>query len=255
MHSLQDLIGERTPSMDRRRKLIWQPTEAAALKALESVHPLSEEERALLRRLGHFRESIQAGRPFWRPGQAIGAKLILSGWAARQRTLLDGRRQIFGFVMPGDVLGVLRTPSPLEQLSTVALTRVEAVDALMLREILAVGDERHRRLRQALEQLARDEQTCLLDQVMRLGRQSALERTAHLLLELHDRARRAGLTEGDRFPMPLTQEVLADALGLSIVHLNPSATETRSAARAVQGVGAAGGQALPGGAGGLRPSR
>ncbi|MNR30865.1 Nitrogen fixation regulation protein FixK [compost metagenome] len=56
--------------------------------------------------------------------------------------------------------------------------------------------------------------------MVRLGRQSAHERTAHFLLEWRQRCRIAGLAEGERFPMPLTQEVLSDALGLSIVHLN-----------------------------------
>ena len=54
----------------------------------------------------------------------------------------------------------------------------------------------------------------------RLGRQTGYERTAHLLLELGDRLAAAGLGDGRRFPMPLTQESLADALGLSVVHVN-----------------------------------
>lgn len=205
---------------DRRRRPVRPPSETAALRVLETVNLLSEDERALIRRLSLFRESIQSGRPFWRAGQSVGAKLVLSGWAARQRTLPDGRRQIFGFLIPGDVIGIGVAPSPLEEVSTVALTRVEAVDALMLREILALRDERHCRLLAALSQLRRQEEACLLDHIMRLGRQSALERTAHFLLEMHCRTRAAGLAQGDCFPLPLTQEVLADALGLSIVHLN-----------------------------------
>jgi CRP-like cAMP-binding protein len=222
MHELNVAYASGSGSLkiDRRRRPLRAPSEAAALRVLENVNLLSEDERSLIRRLSLFRDSIQAGRPFWRAGQPIGAKLVLSGWAARQRTLPDGRRQIFGFVIPGDVIGVVVTPSPLEEVSTVALTRVEAVDALMLREILAMQDERHSRLNAALNHLRRQEDACLLDHIMRLGRQSALERTAHFLLEMHDRTWAAGLAEGDRFPLPLTQEVLADALGLSIVHLN-----------------------------------
>src|SRR5262249_31221629 len=49
---------------------------------------------------------------------------------------------------------------------------------------------------------------------------SALARLAHLLLSLCDRLKEAGLADGDRFSFPLTQEMLADALGLSIVHVN-----------------------------------
>lgn len=209
-----------SPSIDRRRRLVRAPTEASALRVLEAVNHLSEDEVALLKRLCLFRDSVQAGRAFWRAGQPVGAKLVLSGWAARQRTLPDGRRQIFGFVIPGDIIGWGLRPTPLEEVSTVALTRVETVDALMLREILAMRDERHRRLTVALDALRRQEEACLLDHVVRLGRQSALERTAHFLLEMHGRTQAAGLAEGNRFPLPLTQEVLSDALGLSIVHVN-----------------------------------
>ncbi len=202
------------------RPTLKAPNEAVVIRVLESVCTLSEEERGLIRRLSVFRESIQAGRPFWRPGQPVGAKIILSGWAARQRTLPDGRRQIFGFLLPGDSVGLMGGSSPLDEVSTVALTRVECMDALMLREILAVGDVRHARLAESLKALRRQEDAGLLDHIMRLGRQSALERTAHLFMEMRQRTRAAGLSEGDRFPLPLTQEVLSDALGLSIVHLN-----------------------------------
>jgi CRP-like cAMP-binding protein len=55
---------------------------------------------------------------------------------------------------------------------------------------------------------------------VRLGRQTACGRFAHLMLELSGRLARLGLVSGDSFAMPLTQEVLADALGLSVVHVN-----------------------------------
>jgi CRP-like cAMP-binding protein len=62
---------------------------------------------------------------------------------------------------------------------------------------------------------------------MRLGRQTALERTAHLFLELRQRLAAVGLADGARFPLPLTQEVLADTLGLSIVHMNRTLQQLR----------------------------
>lgn len=196
------------------------PSEAVAIRVLEANGPLSEEERALLKKLSVFRDSIPAGRTFWRQGQPVPARIIISGWACRQRMLSDGRRQIFSFLIPGDTVGIPRGARPLDEVSTVALTRVECMDALMLREILSAGDGRHTRLLGALSDARRLEDASLLDQIVRLGRQSALERTAHLFLELRERCKVAGLTDGERFPMPLTQETLADALGLSIVHQN-----------------------------------
>jgi CRP-like cAMP-binding protein len=64
------------------------------------------------------------------------------------------------------------------------------------------------------------EEARLLDHVVRLGRHTAYERVAHLLLELRERLAAAGLGDDRRFPLPVTQEVLADALGLSVVHIN-----------------------------------
>lgn len=85
----------------------------------------------------------------------------------------------------------------------------------------------HPRLCEALALLARQTEAELLNAILRLGRQMALERTAHLLLELRDRLAAVGLSERDRFPLPLTQEALADTLGLSTVHMNRSLQELR----------------------------
>ncbi|MFK0300239.1 Crp/Fnr family transcriptional regulator [Brevundimonas sp. NPDC090276] len=202
------------------RRPLRPPADVAALRVLSAITTLSEDERSLVRKLCLYRESIPAGAEFAREGEPAPARLIVSGWACRQQSLPDGRRQIFGFLMAGDTIGIGIKARPLDELSTVAVTRVECVDALMLREILAVQDGRHAGLQNALAAVRRYEEACLLDHVVRLGRQSAHERTAHFLLEWRQRCRIAGLAEGERFPMPLTQEVLSDALGLSIVHLN-----------------------------------
>jgi CRP-like cAMP-binding protein len=67
----------------------------------------------------------------------------------------------------------------------------------------------------------------LLDHVVRLGRQTAYERVAHFLLEMQDRLAAVGMGDRQRFPLPLTQELLADALGLSIVHVNRTLQQLR----------------------------
>ena len=65
------------------------------------------------------------------------------------------------------------------------------------------------------------------EQVVRVGRRTAYERMCHLLLELHHRLSLVGLAQDWRFPMPLTQEILADATSLSIVHVNRTLTQLR----------------------------
>lgn len=190
-----------------------------ALRGLSSALGLSEEERDLIRLLSLYREIAPAGCPLDPDGLAPHPRLILQGWACRQRVLSDGQRQIFSFLLPGDCVGLSGEPRALDGTAIVAVTRVETADAAMLREILTLSDPRHDRLRRGLAQARLYEEVCLLNHVVRLGRQSALARMGHLFLELRDRLSRAGLCYGERFHLPLTQEILADALGLSLVHV------------------------------------
>ncbi|MCR5876896.1 helix-turn-helix domain-containing protein [Phenylobacterium sp. J426] len=69
-----------------------------------------------------------------------------------------------------------------------------------------------------LRQSAREDRRWASHQILRLGRLTALERVGHLLLDLHERAGRGGLTAGATILLPLTQAMLSDVLGLSIPH-------------------------------------
>lgn len=148
-----------------------------------------------------------------REGEEVAqSRLLLSGWAARVRILADGRRQFLSFLLPGDLIGSCRHPRPLAVASVTALTDVTwcwAPDADALPGLAGAYAVSH----------AMDE-AHLLGHVARLGRLSAQERIADLMLELHDRLNAAGLALRGGFHMPLTQEVLADALGLTSVHVN-----------------------------------
>ena len=145
-------------------------------------------------------------------------RFLVSGWACRFRSLLDGRRQIFDFVLPGEGVGVRLRASPLANTSTAALTPVRLIDArpLLQPEALAACKD----LGPALLAQADADERRALNQIVRLGRLTALERIAHLFLELHERLDIVGLAQGERFPMPVTQETLADVSGLSVVHVN-----------------------------------
>lgn len=150
---------------------------------------------------------------------------LVSGWACRFRHLSDGRRQIFDFVLPGEGIGVCLRPAPLANTSTTALTPVRLVDAAPL--LRAEALDSCKELVCALQTHADADERRMLDQVVRLGRLSALERLAHLILDLHQRLVVVGQADGDRFSLPLTQETLADALGLSVVHVNRTIQELR----------------------------
>jgi CRP-like cAMP-binding protein len=187
---------------------------------LNGFHPLNAAEAALVERLAGHIEEHRAGAELLAEGTLHPTpRLLLSGWACRQRLLPDGRRQIFGFLVPGDLIGFCVQPRPLALVGTVALTRAETADVSALRTA-ALDAEAHPGLARILAAAAAMEEERLLDHVVRLGRHTAYERVGHLLLELRERLAVAGLGDDRRFPLPVTQEVLADALGLSVVHVN-----------------------------------
>ncbi|HYD87777.1 MAG TPA: Crp/Fnr family transcriptional regulator [Vitreimonas sp.] len=145
-------------------------------------------------------------------------RVLLSGWAARFRMLRDGRRQIISFILPGDGIGVCERPSPLTLTATTTLTAVRTADASAVVAALHAGT--HPALRDAVRSAIALDERCLIDHVVRNGRQTAQERICHLLMELRWRLLLSGAIEGYAMPWPLTQEMIADALGLSIVHVN-----------------------------------
>jgi CRP-like cAMP-binding protein len=198
----------------------------AVVRRLRALSSLTEAEHDLVRRLGDRRERHVAGEELVAEGQ-VGRRprFVTSGWACSQRVLSDGRRQIFGFVLPGDLLGLADRPSTPSLCSVVALTALETIDAEAMFE--AIQSDSAPGLARALIAAHLAEQALLFDHMVRLGRQTAYERVAHLLLELQRRLEAAGLGDSQRFPLPLTQEILADALGLSIVHVNRTLQQLR----------------------------
>lgn len=152
-------------------------------------------------------------------------RFLLSGWACRFTQFADGRRQVFDLILPGEGIGVCLRPRPLALTSVAALTRVELVDAPP--SVRPGAPPPGPELSRALEIMADLDELRLLGQVARLGRMTAFERLTHLLLQLHDRLAVIGAAENGRFALPLTQELLADLLGLSTVHLNRTLQELR----------------------------
>lgn len=143
---------------------------------------------------------------------------IVAGWACRLRILADGRRQILGFVLPGDILDWSWSRRDRVRLSVMALS---AVDALVIPKS-AIGDipERCPNLNAALLKQAWRNYAILAEHTVRLGRRTAVEKVAHLLLEIHHRLNAVQHCENQCFVLEATQQELADTLGLSTVHIN-----------------------------------
>lgn len=209
-----------TQHLQLRRSLPRSGPQDRLLERLNAKAPLGAAEEALVLGCGPA-ERLRAGAELHREeGAPARPRLLVSGWACYQRVLSDGRRQIFGFILPGDLIGVFPSPNALRVADASAVTALETLGAGALQRAATVDADRYPGLAQALNEMAAAEEAKLLDQIVRLGRQTAYERVAHLLLELQERMEDAGLADGSTYPLPLTQETLADALGLSIVHLN-----------------------------------
>ena len=192
---------------------------APVLSKLSRLAPLEDEAAALLRSLDRLSRH-SGGSALVREGELPAPGFLVRGWAARLRRLPDGRRQILSLLLPGDALGLASRTRPLDLCDVAALTPVVLLGASAVASALGADRRALPGLAEALHlSLALEEQR-LLDQITRLGRRNAVERICDLLLELRDRLILAGQGEERRFPMPLTQEAVADVTALSIVHVN-----------------------------------
>lgn len=154
-------------------------------------------------------------------------RLITSGWACRPRVMADGRRQMLGVLLPGDLLGDRGEARPLKLNPAMALTPVRTVGVAKLFDAVAATPLSYPNLAAALNKMDRIEEARLLDLIVRLGCQTAIQRIAGLLIEFYQRSSLIGFTHEGTFPMPLTQEKLGDMLGLSLVHVNRVISQLR----------------------------
>lgn len=150
-----------------------------------------------------------------------GLHLIVSGWACKMRPVADGQRQIFVFLLPGDFIGSFQARSNRAFYRTVALTRLETLDASALLDAEAGGVPMLPRIVEAGRMLEDHAQGLIFDHMVRLGARDTYGGLADLLLELRERLARVDQVDADgAFTLPIGQRVLAHALGVSVVHVN-----------------------------------
>lgn len=144
--------------------------------------------------------------------------LVQQGWALRYRYLADGRRQILNFLLPGDWIGL--TSIMFDESDHCVSTVTEAVVSKLARGDMFQLFQEHPRLALGIYWTAAQEEAVIAEHLVDVGRRSAFERLGHMFLELFLRLELVGATNGNSFEFPLNQVVLADALGLSQVHVN-----------------------------------
>jgi len=204
----------------RERSAVRVPCDQCPLRTLPLFVPASPEELTLIQSLKHRELRRASGESIIDEGSADAPLYTLfSGWAFRYKTLSDGRRQILNFLLPGDFIGVQ------QKMTDAAVHGVEALGEVWLcvfqRDALWTLHERMPRVGFSITWLAAHEEALVDDNLLSVGRRSAAERVATLLIHLFRRGAALLPDAGvNGVPFPLTQQHIADALGLSLVHTN-----------------------------------
>ena len=197
----------------------FTPCEQCPLRALPCLRPFTAEELAFVKQFKIDELHVEAGASFLREGaRADHLYTVLSGWAFRYKMLDDGRRQILNFALPADMVGLQGTLMHEMEHSVEALTPLTL--CVFPRSKLYELYSQFPSLAFDITWLAAREEQLIDEHLVSLGRRTALERTAFLLLHLFVRAQELGLVKDNVIQLPFTQQHLADSLGMSLVHTN-----------------------------------
>ena len=193
--------------------------ESALMRKLARFVLLGQSELAALAELEARRRPVAAGTDLVHERQAgHHAFILLEGWVCAYKIVPDGGRQVIDFSIPGDFMGLRSVLMRTSDHSFSALTDV-AVAEVSARQMLD-GFQRQPRLAAAILWAASRDEAMVVEHLVGIGRRSALVRTAHLLVELGQRLQLVGLGSDAGYACPLSQYDLADALGLTAIHVN-----------------------------------
>jgi CRP-like cAMP-binding protein len=189
------------------------------VRNLELRSPLPPEDRDAVLHLPHTIRTLEAGTYTIREADApVHCGILISGFAYRQKLTGDGSRQIVALHIPGDALDFQNLFLDVSDHSLQMLTRAE-VAFVAMRDLQVLARERpavgHAILVKILV-----EASVFREWVLNVGRRDSMTRVAHLLCELGVRLDAEGLAEDYGYELPMTQEQLADAVGLTSVHVN-----------------------------------
>ncbi|WP_243369273.1 Crp/Fnr family transcriptional regulator [Microvirga solisilvae] len=199
------------------------------IRKLEHFTKLSsEEKRALEQATSLKRRHLNPREDLIYEGEKPDSvNLINDGWACRYKVLEDGRRQILGFLVPGDVCD-MRMFILKEMDHSIGAISPVSVSEIPKDTIIELTDT-YPRLSRAFWWNSLVEDSISREWVVNNSQRDAVERMAHLFCELFVRLRMVGLTNGDSCEFPLTQAELGETLGLSTVHVNRTLQEMRAA--------------------------
>ena len=196
------------------------PCHECPLRPLPLFLAHSDDELALVQSLKRRELRLPAGQTLIHEGQTD-AQLytLLDGWAFRFKTLRDGRRQILNFLLAGDYIGVQQKMSDAAAHGVETLT--DSTFCVFQRDALWDLHRKSPSMGFNITWLTAHEESMVDDTLLSVGRRSAEERIASLLILLFKRAAALQADGGAAgVPFPLTQQHVADGMGLSLVHTN-----------------------------------
>jgi len=198
-----------------------RPVSDVAIKRAGSSQPwpqtltkrLQNENVARMNAIRPMLRTLKAGETLYFQGdECRNVHVLLDGWAFRHRSLEDGRRQILDFALPGVVFGLAAKGVVTHSVETLTPCTFSVFSRDRLFELFHAVPA----LSLCVVELMADAETRAFEHLTSVGRRTARERVANLLLELLQRARDAQPTKSvDRVALPLMQPHIADALGLA----------------------------------------
>ncbi|GHB15575.1 Crp/Fnr family transcriptional regulator [Modicisalibacter luteus] len=189
------------------------------IRKLETIFPLSTEEKQALQNLPIQVTTLKAGRDIVRVGDRPSqCCLILEGFTCVYKLTSVGKRQIIALHVPGDIpdLQSLHLKVMDNSIASISPCTVGFIQHEDLRRIC----ERYPRLTAAFWRETLVDASIFREWLLNIGRREAYTRMAHLLCEFLMRLKAVGLVEDDTFDLPITQAELADVIGTSSVHVN-----------------------------------
>lgn len=202
-------------------------SENCLLEKISQFGRLSGEEVELLEWIQRDEETVEPRRVLRREGDPGGTlHVVRSGWVYSYRSLRNGTRQVLELHLPGDLVGLPGMAFSTSLTGVVALTG--GVVCPFPKERLSEIFRRSARLTSILFLIAMHEESLLLERLTSMGRRNAYQRLAHLIVELAYRRRRHEPLLSETIEWPVTQDLLADLLGLSAVHVNRTMRRLRA---------------------------
>ncbi|WP_148863713.1 Crp/Fnr family transcriptional regulator [Marinobacter fonticola] len=196
------------------------------IKHFEHYSPLTDDDKVLLDSLEKSPKEYRKNTSVWLQGEPSNHFYTVSqGWAYSYRNMEDGSRQILDVYVPGDVVGLREFA--FNKRITGLMVMSDAVLCAFPKSRLTEVFAESLLLCSIFFMISAADQAILLERLVNLGRRSARQKLAHFLLEISKRLEKTNIDVTNHLQLPLTQTILADALGLSAVHVNRVFKELR----------------------------